>query len=196
MYLLLHDTSGEALTAIAPALRTAWRAAQVEPFILKPAEVERLARVFPAKLLDIQAHHIALAGEDPFAGLEVAREPLRLHLEQSLRNLALRLRRRYVAVFDDPAALAQALANITIPLKVDLTGLLRLAQKGEPAEATSAAVFAAAAAAFSLDGAALARLAALRQQTQLPDDLPGLYQSVAATVAQAAEVADRLKESQ
>src|SRR5262249_18775075 len=58
---LLQETSAEALAAVAPALRAAWRAARVEPFVLRPSELPQVAEAFPSKLLDIQAHHVVLA---------------------------------------------------------------------------------------------------------------------------------------
>lgn len=190
---LLSDTSTESLAAIAPALRAARRSHGVEPFILKLSEVQSMADVFPTKLLDIQAHHIVLAGEDPFVGLEFKREHLRLRVEQELRNISLRMRRRFVSVFDDPASLAASLTNIAISLKVELGVLLRLAGKGEPTENTSAAVLEAAAVTFDLDRDALARLAAMRRNVSPADDLPELYNRVLASVTRAAEIADRME---
>jgi predicted nucleotidyltransferase len=190
---LLGDTTTETLAAIAPALRSAWRSLRVEPFILKLSEIQSMTDVFPTKLLDIQAHHIVLMGEDPFTGLEVKREHLRLRTEQELRNISLRLRRRYVSIFDDPRLLALALTNIAVSLKVELGALLRLAGKDEPAENTTAAVLEAAAVAFDLDRDALARVAAMRRDASQADDLPELYNRVLATVARAAEIADQME---
>lgn len=190
---LLGDTTTESLAAIAPALRAAWRALRVEPFILKLSEIESMADVFPTKLLDIQAHHIVLIGEDPFVGLEVKPEHLRLRIEQELRNIALRMRRRFVSIFDNPAALAIALTDVAVSLKVELGALLRLAGKDEPAENTSAAVLQAAAAAFGLDRDALARVAAMRRDDNQADDLPELYNRVLSSVTRAAEIADQMR---
>src|SRR5581483_1897331 len=91
LVVLLRDISAGSLAEIAPPLRSAWRALRVEPLILMPAEINRVAADFPTKFLDIKAFHIVLAGEDPFVGLEVARAQLRARLEQALRNLSLRL---------------------------------------------------------------------------------------------------------
>src|SRR5258708_26597152 len=63
---LLHDASAAGLAAIAPALRTARRAADVSPLILTPAEVQPAAVVFPTKFLDIKNYHVVLHGSDPF----------------------------------------------------------------------------------------------------------------------------------
>lgn len=188
LVVLLGDTSTESLAAIAPVLRAAWRAVRVEPFILKASEAQRLAETFPTKLLDIQTHHIVLMGENPFAGIDVSRKLIRSRIEQSLTNLALRLRRRYISIFDDPRSLATTLAEQAVPLKVELAALLQLAGKDEPSESTSAAVLEAAAIEFDLDREALLMMAALRRDGNPPEDLPALYNRALATIARAAEI--------
>jgi len=190
---LLADTTTESLAAIAPALRAAWRAVRLEPFILTLSEIQRMADAFPTKLLDIQDHHIVLMGEDPFIELEVKREHIRLRVEQELRNIALRMRRRYVSIFDDPVLLADALTNVAVSLKVELAALLRLAGKDVPQEPTSAAVLEAAAVAFDLDRDALARVAAMRRESSQADDMPRLYDRVLATITRAVEIADQME---
>jgi predicted nucleotidyltransferase len=190
---LLGDTTTESLAAIAPALRAAWRSVRLEPFILNVAEIPSMADAFPTKLLDIQDHHIVLMGEDPFVDLEVKREYIRLRVEQELRNILLRMRRRYVSIFDDPALLAESLANVAVSLKVELAALLRLAGKEVPASPTSAAVLEAASAAFDLDRDALARVAAMRRNSNLADDLPELYSRVLASITRAVEIAGQME---
>src|SRR5688500_15166383 len=63
---VLEDGGGAALTAIAPVLNAALRRLRVEPLVLTTAELGRAADVFPTKFLDIQRHHVVLAGADPF----------------------------------------------------------------------------------------------------------------------------------
>jgi len=188
LVVLLGDTSTESLAAIAPILRSSWRAVRVEPFILKVSEAPSLAEVFPTKVLDIQTHRVVLMGEDPFARIDVSRQQIRLRVEQGLCNLALRLRRRYISIFDDPRSLAAALAEAAVALKVELAALLRLAGKEEPSESTSAAVLESAALAFDLDRAALLQMAALRRDASLPEDMPGLYNRVLTAISRAAEI--------
>lgn len=190
---LLDDTSALSLGSIAPLLRAAWRAVRVEPFILKASEAKRLAETFPTKLLDIQNHHIILMGENPFAGIEVSRKLVRLRIEQSLTNLALRLRRRYISIFDDPNSLVLTLADAAVSLKVELAALLQLAGKDEPSESTSAAVLKTAAAAFDLDSEALSLMASLRRDAKEPEDLPALYNRALATIERAAEITSRME---
>ena len=193
LVVVLRDASTQSLGAIAPILRDAWRAHRVEPFILKSSEVPRLAEVFPTKLLDIQTHRIVLMGEDPFSGIEVSLEQMRLRVEQGLRNLALRLRRRYISIFDDPRSLAATLADAAVSLKIELGALLQLAGKDEPSESTSAAVLEAAAIAFDLDREALLQMAGLRRDAEVADDLTSLYNRVTSAISRAAEIVSHLE---
>lgn len=186
---LVRDASAQSLAKVAPVLRAAWRSHWVEPFIIRSDEVEHLAETFPTKLLDIQQHHIVLHGNDPFTALNISREKVRARIEQELRNIVLRLRRRYVSIYDDQTALAEALRKVAVPLKVELAALMRLSGKDEPSASNSAAVLSAAASAFNLDGEALGKLAALRSDTDLKEGLPELYDRVLAEVTRAAEIA-------
>lgn len=192
---LLHDVSAAALAAVAPALKAAWRAAGVDPLLLTPAEVPRAAAAFPTKFLDIKNHHIALAGADPFQDLEVSREQIRLRAGQELRNLLLRLRRRYITAGGDPGMLARALARAARPFALELAALLELAGKGAPAVDRTAAIFEAAAANFGLEREPLARLAELRQNSRPDGNLNALYRGVLEAIARAADIAEQMRES-
>lgn len=193
--ILLRDAGAEAVAKIAPVLHAAFRSIRLEPFLLTPAEVARAADVFPTKLLDIRDHHVVLMGEDPFAGLSVDREHIRLRVEQELRNFAFRLRRRLIAIRDDPDALARALGEIASPLAVELLALLRLAKKPAPgpAEETTETILAAAAKAFDLDSEALAKLPLLRRSDG-DEGTAAIYGRVLAAISRAADVADELEE--
>src|SRR5436853_1071138 len=193
LVVLLNDTSTAALDPIAPILRAAWRAWRVEPFIIKPAEAARLSVTFPTKLLDIARHHIVLAGVNPFADIQVSREQIRLRIEQSLRNTELRLRRRYLSIFDDRSSLATTLADTAASLKVEFAAMLQLVHQEVPSESTSAAVLQAAADAFDLDRDTLARIAALRREADPSDDLPALYNRTLAAIAHAAEIVSNME---
>jgi hypothetical protein len=189
---LLHDVSAPSLAAVAPALQAARRAAAVEPMLLTPGEVPAAAVSFPTKFLDIREHHVVLAGADPFANLDVPREAVRQRVAQQLRNLALRIRRRYLTAVDKPDAQTAALAGIARPLALETAVLLRLADKPLPAEDRTAAIFEAAAVAFDLDRDALARLAALRQEPGAKLDPSELFANVLAIATRLAERAEQL----
>jgi hypothetical protein len=192
---LLRDASASSLAAIAPALRVARRSANVVPLILTSAEVRPAAHVFPTKFLDIKDHNVVLAGEDPFAALDVPREQVSWRIVQELRNLTLRLRHRFTVAFDDRDAQAASLAGLARPLAIQLTAMLRLAGKEALAEDRSAAVFQAAAAVFDADAEALARVAGLRQGEPAGDDLAALFGKVLATMDRLCDQAERLKEA-
>jgi hypothetical protein len=117
---------------------------------------------FPTKFLDIKRHHVVLAGEDPFAQLEVPRAQVQRRIAQSLRNLLLRLRRRYLGVYDDEHGLRAALADLARPLAIELAALLADGGYPVPAQDRTAAIYAASAQAFGFDASTLAELAALR----------------------------------
>jgi len=189
---VLEDASPERIQEITPVLMAAWRAAHVDAWILARAEIPGLAEVFPTRLLDIREHHLVLHGEDVFAGLEIDRRLLRLRVEQELRNLSLRLRRTLVTLAADPASAAAYLTTTARPLAIQLAVLLRLAGRTVPAEDRSAAIFAAAAEAFGLDGEALETLASLRQGDAPAGDVRELAGRVQVVATRAADVARSL----
>jgi hypothetical protein len=190
---LLHEISAAALAAIGPALRSARRAVNVVPMILTPTEVRPTAAVFPIKFLDIRDHHVVLFGDDPFAGLEVPTELVRQRVVQELRNLAFRLRLRFVGALEDRNAQQTTLANAARPLAVSLAALLRLAGKTPPTIDRTASIFQEAAAAFGIDGAPLAKAAALRQGDAVTDDLAGLFTHLFAALTQLINKAEQMK---
>lgn len=192
---LLHRATRAVLDRIGPVLRTARRAAAVEAMILTPNEVPAAAFEFPTKFLDIKRHHRVLAGADPFAALEVPRVMVQLRIAQSLRNLLLRLRRRYAIAYDDAPALKETLLDIARPLAIELLALLYDGGHAVPDSDQTSAVFSAAAAAFGLDADALAELAALRSDTSRDNgrvDAPALFGRVLDLLAALADRADAL----
>jgi predicted nucleotidyltransferase len=191
---LLRDVSVDTLRAVAPTLISAWRALRVEPLLLTPEEIGSVAAAFPTKFLDIKKHHVVLAGEDPFIALEVPREHVRLRIEQELRNLGLRLRRRFLAIAENPGEQARALAEAARPLALELAALLSFAGKEVPAEDRTAAILESAATAFGLDREALGQLAALRQLPQILVDALALFGRILPTITRAAEVVAKMKE--
>jgi hypothetical protein len=190
LLVLLAEASTDRLAAIAPALQRGFRAARVEPLILTATELARLAEVFPTKLLDIQEHHRMLYGAEFLGQIDVSREHVRLRIKQELCNLLLRLRRRYVALADDRQALTIALAGAARPLAIELDALLRLAGKPRATDDHTASIFAAAAAAFGLDGGPLNRLAMLRQDQTPPEDVAEIFQQLLVAIARAMHIVD------
>lgn len=80
------------------------------PLYFTHAEIEKSADVFAIELLDIQAAHQVLHGEDVMARIEVPMHLHRLQVERELRNNTLRLRQHYLR---HPADMRQTLELMT-----------------------------------------------------------------------------------
>ncbi len=90
---VLREDTPEILESVGPALRIARAAARVQALIVVAGEVPRSADVFPVLYDDIRRCHAVLHGSDPFAGLVIIDEHIRLRIEQELRELRVELRR-------------------------------------------------------------------------------------------------------
>lgn len=191
---VLSDTGVDALAAIAPALQVAWRSIRLEPMVLRHDEIEAAADAFPTKFLDIRDHCQVLSGENPFAALEVSTEHIRMRIEQALRNLAMRLRRRFLSVADSPAEMRAALESVARPFALELNALLEVAGHPTPGVDRSATIFEAAAGAFGLAAAPLAQLAELRQDVGLELDPKALMGQTLEAIDAAIGSAHALKE--
>ena len=165
----VRESIAKELTSLAPPLHEAWRAKRVEPMIVAKGELPRLSIAFPTKILDIQRKHITLFGEDPFEGIIVSREHIRARAEQELRNLALRLRRRFLAIYNDGGALAAAANEAAVTLAVNLRALLFLRGVVSDEFQPALAIYERAAEAFGLD---LALLDALKRARSTVDATP------------------------
>jgi hypothetical protein len=194
--IVIKDDSLSCLAAIAPILRDAWREIRLEPFILTVADVPRAAHAFAPKIMDIKRSHVVLFGDDPFAHVSIDRRDVARRVEQELRNLSMRLRRRFVVVHDDALMLRDALNDAAVTLRVDFNAMLDLAGESLPAEDHSAEVFSLAARRFKLDSAVLARLADVRNSQitgRNTTDLAALLASVIELTSRAADAAAQLE---
>jgi hypothetical protein len=81
---------------------------------------------FPMELDDIRRQHRVLAGEDPFAGLVLAREAIRRECEYEARGKLLRLRALFLETARTPAAIEDLMAGSVKSFAIVLRHLLRL----------------------------------------------------------------------
>jgi hypothetical protein len=191
---VLRDAGTERLAEIAPTFREAWQQARVEPLLLTQNEMEEAADVFPTKFLHIQQYHLMLVGEDPFANLQINHKFLQMRVEQELRNLALRLRRRYLSICDEPGRMQVTLAEIVPPLSATLYSLLVLSKKSPSHDGSSQAILQAAAEAFQLDAQALESAASLRRDIESGIDVGSVYGKVMTSIEKAADVANSMED--
>jgi predicted nucleotidyltransferase len=190
--LVLDEASPGALRGLTEPVRAAHHAVGMSPFVLERDEVPRLADVFPVKLADIAAHHHVLRGDDPFEGIAIDPEHLRLRVEQELRNQLLRLRRQAIFAGDDPRDRARAIYAAASSLAIELGALLDVAGVDRPEDPSPRAIFRRAAEAFDLDDATLDAIAEVKEGGAL-GDVAALFDDLLRLVGRAVAVADRLE---
>jgi predicted nucleotidyltransferase len=96
LLVLLGDTHAATLRR-GSALARAWAAENnPPPLVMSEAEFRDSVDTFPIELSDIRDAHVLLHGGDPFVGLEIRPEDLRLQLERELKGAYIRLRTHYL----------------------------------------------------------------------------------------------------
>ena len=107
LLLVLDDTAPGSLRGLTQAF-AGWRGTgNVPPLVFSRVEWAGAADAFPIEVTDILHSYRVLKGADPVAGMRVAPADLRTLLERELLGKLLQLRRGYVALADQRAALAQ-----------------------------------------------------------------------------------------
>jgi hypothetical protein len=193
LLVVLKELNTATLERLGPVLQSAWREVHLEPFLVAQPELERTAAVFPTKMLDIQRFHRLVDGEDVLKGLQVRPADLSRRVEQELRNLTMRLRRRYLSIHQDDTAMQRILADAAMTLRVNFLAMLHLASVAVPDEERTAAVYAAAAERFKLDGAALLQLSELRKTGAANGQVRALYGAILDVAALAANLVTRME---
>lgn len=94
--LVLRQAGGDTLRALAPTIQRAREYQRISTMVLTEEEIRTSADVFPVTFLDMRDRHILVFGQDPFAGLKISEEYLRLRCEQELKSLLFQLRALYV----------------------------------------------------------------------------------------------------
>jgi hypothetical protein len=92
LLVVVADAGLTALLPLAPILTGAFRQAQVVGFVATPADLGAAARLYPAKILDLQLFHRRLHGDLHLADLVIDARELRYRTAQELKNMQLRLR--------------------------------------------------------------------------------------------------------
>lgn len=133
LLLVLDDASPATLRTLADAFHTWRRANQPPPLLLTQEEWRRSADVFALEIADMKAAYKMLRGPDVVAGVTVHRRDLRRALEREFRGKLLQLRRGYLALAGDTAALGLLGQTSSTTILVLLRGLLTLL--GEPVPA-------------------------------------------------------------
>lgn len=140
----------------------AWESGGNRPLLFfSPEWIARSSDVFPLEFLDMVEWHDVAYGADPFTGLQVSMENLRLQCESELKTKLLHLRTGYVRLHEDSDALARLLAASYAPITTLCRGVLRLAGATVPDNARD--VVHAAAAICGFDRGPLEEVAAVKK---------------------------------
>jgi hypothetical protein len=109
-----------------------WLSARIAiPLLLSPREFERSLDAFPAEYGDILAHHVLVAGEDPFAGFAVRDEDLRRGCEAWGKSHLIQLREGFIEARGDAHKVARLILASASPFAGLLAHIARLRGQGE-----------------------------------------------------------------
>jgi hypothetical protein len=146
----------------------AWLAAGVAvPLLLPRAEFERSLDTFPLEYGDILAHHVLVAGTDPFGRLAIRDDDLRRACEGWGKSLLIQLREGFVEAGGEAKAVARLILASASPLAALLEHIARLRGLNEPG---TEALAAAAEGIAGLPSAPVREVLALEARRQLDGD--------------------------
>ena len=99
---VVDDLHHADLARLAPLSKAWTKRGLAAPLVLGADEVRRSLDAFPLEFSQMIARHVVVAGEDPFAGLEVADADLRRACETQARSHLLHLRQGFIETDGDP----------------------------------------------------------------------------------------------
>jgi predicted nucleotidyltransferase len=135
--IVLENGTPDTLAKLHAPLAAWYKAGQMAPLLLTREEWTRASDVFPIEVVDLQDAHKLLRGADPVSTLTANLVHLRLALEADLRGKLLRLRRGFVALHHDPAAMSRLLASGSSQMVLLFRALHRLVGRAIPRERES-----------------------------------------------------------
>lgn len=119
------------LAACAP-LATSWRRRSLAvPLLLEREEFFRTLDVFPLEYGDIIAHHVVIAGPDPFADTRVSPSDVRRACELAAKSHLIHLREGFVETGGSASAVGDLIAASAPAFRALLDNIARLADDDE-----------------------------------------------------------------
>jgi hypothetical protein len=119
------------LAACAP-LADAWRRRSLAvPLLLEREEFFRTLDVFPLEYGDIIAHHVVIAGPDPFAGTGVSPNDVRRACELAAKSHLIHLREGFVETGGSPHGVNELISASAPAFRALLDNIARLADDDE-----------------------------------------------------------------
>ncbi|BCS34344.1 hypothetical protein TBR22_A35740 [Luteitalea sp. TBR-22] len=153
----------------------AWHSRGLDMPLLMPArEFARSLDAFPLEYGDIIAHHILVAGADPFTGMAVAEEDMRRACEVKVRSHAIHLREGFLLAGQRPRAIAELILASATPFASLMQTFAHVT--GAPRQLPPDALAAHLGRAAGLDTTLVARLLRLEEDHALdPSEAVQLY---------------------
>ena len=124
---LVERLSFDDLAACVPFVAGWRRRSLAVPLILELEEFLRTLDVFPLEYGDIIAHHVLVAGADPFSGARVSPADVRRACELSAKSHLIHLREGFLETGGDPQAVARLIAASASAFSALLRSIARLA---------------------------------------------------------------------
>jgi hypothetical protein len=194
LIVVLKNLDLASLEAISPAVTHWVRAGQPPPRLFSPEIIAESADVFPIEFLDIQSRRTVLHGPDPFAGLEIHRDHLRLQCERELREKMMRLREGYIQSHGKPRALRDLLTASYSTFVALFRGCLHL--HGDQVPVHNGEVVTAFCARAELDRSPLDEVETLKRGEKIEEDMKALFHRYYGELAKAVHSVNRFGSSE
>jgi predicted nucleotidyltransferase len=138
LIIVLNDFEVQKINQFREPYRIAHAAIKLNVMLLLKSEISLAADAFALKFADILGRHKVLFGEDPFKILRISRESQIARLKQTLLNLTLRIRERYVLISLREEQLIHVNNELSGPLRTIAATYLSLT--GQPENSPKAAL--------------------------------------------------------
>jgi hypothetical protein len=126
---LVERLTFEDLAACVP-LASGWtRRGLAVPLILERGEFQRTLDVFPLEYGDIIAHHVLVAGENPFADVRVSSADVRRACELAAKSHLIHLREGYLESRGDARSVARLISASAPAFRALLANIARLQEQ-------------------------------------------------------------------
>ena len=135
---LVERLAFEDLAACVPLTRGWRRRSLAVPLILEREEFLRTLDVFPLEYGDIIAHHVLVAGSNPFGDARVAAGDVRRACELAAKSHLIHLREGFLETDGNPQAVSRLIAASAGALRVLLSNIARLADDNDEDVAATA----------------------------------------------------------
>lgn len=134
LLVLVTSLGVDQLARAAGPVRAWIEAGNPPPMMLEEREWRNSADVFAVEYSDIRGAHRLLAGVDPFEGLAIRREHLRLQLEHEIRSRKIQLREGYLVAAGNPDQLGRLLVGAISTFLTYFRAMHRLADRPVPGD--------------------------------------------------------------